>query len=406
MRRREFIGQASAITAALHSPISVASQTPDLSQRIARVIGEYDRQGGHRTGSDVDTKSARWLAGAVTRCGLNPSLEAFIINRVDLKSCYLLVGGRRIEGLPIFDGGFTDAVGARGKFGQLGSETEIGVVEFPPNAEYGPTYLKMRRETRHRAIVIVTRGARSGLTPINAPNFNEPFGPPVLQVSSEEGTWLKEQAGKNAEATLVAQVKRTKAQAFNVTARIAGADPKLAPLVVMTPRSGWGHCASERGGGLACWLEAMRGLAAASPPRGIWFLASSGHELGHIGLEAFMELRHDLVKTARAWIHFGANIGAAQESSHRLQASTDEFEQIAIAAMKTEGTKADEIMPRGAAPFGEAGHIHRGGGQYLSLLGRNALFHHPADRWPEAVDVAAVARLARAFVKVAITMAQ
>jgi hypothetical protein len=95
-----------------------ASQAPDLSQRIACVIGEYDRQGGHRTGSDVDTKSARWLAGAVRRCGLNPSLEAFIINRVDPKSCYLLVGGRRIEGLPIFDGGFTDAVGARGKFGQ------------------------------------------------------------------------------------------------------------------------------------------------------------------------------------------------------------------------------------------------------------------------------------------------
>ncbi len=40
------------------------------------------------------------------------------------------------------------------------------------------------------------------------------------------------------------------------------------------------------------------------------------------------------------------------------------------------------------------------------LCWRNALFHHPADRWPEAVDVAAVARYARAFVKVAITLAQ
>jgi hypothetical protein len=62
MRRREFIGQASAITAAIHSPSVFASQAPDLSQCIARVIGEYDRQGIHRAGSDVDTKSARWLA--------------------------------------------------------------------------------------------------------------------------------------------------------------------------------------------------------------------------------------------------------------------------------------------------------------------------------------------------------
>jgi hypothetical protein len=316
------------------------------------------------------------------------------------------VGGRRIEGLPIFDGGFTDVAGAQGRLGQLGGETEIGLIEAPPNAEYGPTYLKMRRETRHRAIVVITRGARPGLSPINAPHFTEPFGPPVLQVSSEEGSWLMEQAGKNAEVRLMAQVKRSKAQAFNVTARIEGVDSKLSPLVVMTPRSGWGHCASERGGGLVCWLEAMRALAAARPPRSIWFLASSGHELGHVGLEAFMERRPDLVKTARAWIHFGANIGAAQEPGHRLQASSDEFEQIAIAEMRAEGTKADEIMPRGASPFGEAGHVHRGGGQYVSLLGRNALFHHPADRWPEAVDVAAIARYAKAFARVAVTMAQ
>jgi hypothetical protein len=406
MRRREFIRQAGAIIAASHAPIVGGAQAPDLSQRIARVIGEYDRQGIHRTGSEADAKSAQWLTGAVRRCGLKPSLEPFVVNRIDPTSCYLLAPGKRIEGLPVFDGGFTDATGVRGRLGHVGSEAEIGLLEAPPNAEYGPTYLKMRRETRHRAIVVITRGARSGLTPINAPYFTEPFGPPVLQVSSEEGAWLKEQAGRDAEATLVAHVKRAKAQALNVTARLAGADPKLAPLVVMTPRSGWGHCASERGGGLVCWLEAMRALAAAKPPRGIWFLASSGHELGHVGLEAFIGRRPDLAQTARVWIHFGANIGASQEPSHRLQASSGEFEQIAIAAMNAEGTKADEIMPRGATPFGEAGHIHRGGGQYVSLLGRNALFHHPADRWPEAVDVAAVARFARAFVKVAVTLAQ
>jgi hypothetical protein len=406
MRRREFIRQACAITAAFQAPGVSASQSPDLPQRIARIIGEYDRLGIHRTGSEVDAKSARWLAVKVRRCGLNPLLEPFVINRVDPKSCYLLVGGRRIEGLPIFDGGFTDTAGARSRIGLLGSDAEIGLIEAPPNAEYGPTYLTMRRESRHRAIVIVTRGARPGLTPINAPHFTEPFGPPILQVSSEEGQWLKEQADKNSEATLVAHVKRTKAQALNVAARIAGADPKLPPLVVMTPRSGWWRCASERGGGLVCWLEVMRALAAARPPRNIWFVATSGHELGHIGLEAFIERRPELVKNARVWIHFGANIGAAQEPSPRLQASSDEFEQIAVVAMKAEGTKADEITPRGAAPFGEAGHIHRGGGHYVSLLGRNALFHHPADRWPEAVDVAAVSRYARAFVKVAITLAQ
>ena len=35
----------------------------------------------------------------------------------------------------------------------------------------------------------------------------------------------------------------------------------------------------------------------------------------------------------------------------------------------------------------------------------NPLFHHPADRWPDTVDVAAVARYAEAFADVTVTLA-
>ena len=56
-------------------------------------------------------------------------------------------------------------------------------------------------------------------------------------------------------------------------------------------RSGWWGCASERGGGLACWLEIMRAMCAARPVRDTLFLASSGHELGHLGLDAFIQRR-------------------------------------------------------------------------------------------------------------------
>jgi hypothetical protein len=59
---------------------------------------------------------------------------------------------------------------------------------------------------------------------------------------------------------------------------------------------------------------------------------------------------------------------------------------------------------RGSAPYGEAGNVHRGGGRYISLLGRNALFHDPADRWPEVVDIAAIARYASAFSQVALSL--
>ena len=70
--------------------------------------------------------------------------------------------------------------------------------------------------------------------------------------------------------------------------------------MVMTPRSGWWSCGSERGGGIACWLEIMRAVHAAKPARDVLFVASSGHELGHLGLDAYMARRPDLVRAARA----------------------------------------------------------------------------------------------------------
>lgn len=53
-------------------------------------------------------------------------------------------------------------------------------------------------------------------------------------------------------------------------------------------------------------------------------------------------------------------------------------------------------------PFGESRAIHRAGGRYLTLIGSNALFHLPQDRWPVAVDVPAVARTATAYARIAV----
>ena len=44
----------------------------------------------------------------------------------------------------------------------------------------------------------------------------------------------------------------------------------------------------------------------------------------------------------------------------------------------------------------ETRDIHRADGCYVTLVGSNPLFHLPQDRWPHAVDTAAVARVADA----------
>src|SRR5215472_12836202 len=206
---------------------------PDAQQRIVQIIRAFDEQGIHRTATQVDRMSGDWLATEVWRSGLTPARETFTIDRVDPVTASLSAHGRRIEGVPLFDGGFTDASGVSGRLGPLASDGPIGLVEIAPNTAGTGPLGEARRQNRHRAIVVVTRGGRPGLCPSNAESSLHPFGPPVLQVSSEEAGWLSNLARDGSEVTLIAHAKRTSAEAFNVTASIPGTDRALPPLVIM-----------------------------------------------------------------------------------------------------------------------------------------------------------------------------
>jgi hypothetical protein len=385
---------------------SQASDPAERAARIARVIGEYAEQGFHRTGTAVDQASADWLSGQVAQAGLVPAQEPFSLSRIDPIACAVTIDGRRVEGIPLFDGAFTDESGVRGRLGVAGANTEIALVDTNVNAASAGPLGAARRANTHRAIVAITRGRTPGLSPSNADGFLEPFGPPVLQVPSEEAGWLAEQAQRGAEAHLVAHVARTPAVAHNVTTSIAGSSPELPPFVVMTPRSGWYWCASERGGGIAAWLEIMRELRTRRPARTLLFVASSGHELGHLGIDAFIARRPGIVKSTAGWLHLGANIGAATDPSITLQASDEEMDAALTRALKGFGLTVTRRTARGAVPGGEAEAVHHGGGRYVSVIGGNRLFHHQADRGVEAVAPVAIANFSAAFVALVEEMAR
>lgn len=372
-----------------------AQASGDRATRIARIIEAYDRQGIHRTGTEVDRRSAEWLRDEARRAGAAVRLEPFYFERVDPGPCLIEIDGTSVEGLPLFDGTFTVAQGIGGRLGFPGSSADILLMTAAPAdiSSEGRSLSELRRGGRHRAIVVVTNGAHPGLSPMNAASFAAPFGLPVLQVGSEHGAWLDERAHAGATARFVAHANRTRTEAFNVVGSVTGRTRRLPPVVVITPRSGWWNCASERGGGLACWLEAIREAVALRGPRTVMFLASSGHELGHLGLDDFIERQEPLVEGAAAWLHFGANIGAAGGRA-RVQSSDDDIEKMGLSAFERAGVQPLQRVARGTVPAGEARNIHAGGGRYLSLLGSSPYFHSPADRWPAAVDVASVERFA------------
>ena len=376
--------------------------TSDQSQRIARIIGEYDAQGWHRTGTVVDHESAQWLAGLVSETGADVSLEPFELSRIDPGECYLEIGGERIPGLPMFDGTFTNTEGIRGRLGLVGSPVEIGVGKVSLEGGADEALTAARRSGDHKALVAVTVGGRPGLMPSNAPQFLSPFGCPVLQVGSEAQALLNEHIERDSEARLVAAVTRAPAESFNVVGRIDGQDRSLPPLIVMTPRSGWWYCASERGGGLACWLEVMRAVSETRPQRDVIFVATSGHEVGLYGIHAFLENRQDLARDAFAWIHFGANIGCSQGSIGHYAATDEDLVDRTKSALDKVGTARAE---RGARFPSESGVVANKGGSVVALVGSgNPVFHLESDRWPGMVDVSAVAGYANAFANLAVQL--
>jgi hypothetical protein len=371
-----------------------------LEQRVGAVIEAYDSQGNHRSGTAVDHESAHWLVACAQRLGVEATLEPFDLNRIDPQPSYLRVADRCIGGVPLFDADFTGPNGVSGRLGALGSEAEIAVIETDPFTLIEPqkeqrNAVAAARRSRHKAVVVLTRGKFPGLFLLNALSFKTPAGPPMLQVSSAEAERLQEQMAARAEAMVVIACVRTTTQAFNVTAKIAGSEPSPSPLVIMTPRSGWWQCASERGGGLACWLETMRVLACAKPTRDCYFIACSGHELGFLGIDAYLRRRADLVRGAHQWIHFGANIGSPRQA-HLIHASDDLAERWAISILRSEAITLGATAER-AVPRGEPGMLHRCGARYVALVCGTDVFHHAADRWPDAIDQALLARYARAF---------
>ncbi|HSG90136.1 MAG TPA: hypothetical protein VLA56_13065 [Pseudomonadales bacterium] len=412
--RRELLAIGAALVAGtcaapLARAMSLADGTGAAGQRerIAAVIRHWDALGIHRTGTDADTATAAWLAEEAQALGFEARLEAFPFRRrTPVAATLTLADGTRFEGVPLFDGGQTPDGGFEARLGTAAGE--MPVLRVPPyDSMPGARALDDARHAgEHPGILAVTddRVVLPGQALLNAESWHAPYGPPVLQLPSTALATLE--AAMGTEARLDARFRVDRVEAHNVRIDVPGRDPSLAPVVVITPRSGWWHSTSERGGGIALWLDLLAMLAQTPPLRPVIFSANTGHELGHVGMQRFLDANEALVGAAHGWIHLGANFAAALHPQVRLQASDAELMALAADAMTRHRAPPMVRTDLDREPFGEARDIHAGGGRYVSLLGANGAFHHPADRWPDAVDLQRCVDLSFAFREVLGALAQ
>ena len=380
-----------------------------MQSRIAEIISEYAGQGIHRTGTNVDNQSADWLMQRIEMLDVAATDTAFEFQRLQPITTQLSLAGSTIPGVPLYDCHYTNESAITGSIGELGSNADIGVSMSLPfaSAPNGLLIHAARKEWQHKAIVVVTdsRLPKDGVALLNAEDFTSPFGPPVLQVANKHWADIQSAIKSGMEASLVLHCEYVEATARNVEARIEGSKPDLDPIVVMTPRSGWWANASERGGGIACFLEIMRAVKAAAPKRDVIFTANTGHELGHTGLDLFLHNNAGLIQDAHIWMHLGANFAAKFGSQIMLQYSDDEAVTSLDPWLREHGLTPGAVTPIGQRPLGEARNVYDGQGRYVSILGGNGLFHHPDDQWPDAVDLPTTAKWVKAFTQLAVAVA-
>ena len=387
-----------------------ASDSAALRERAANDIQAWDAIVEHRTGTLGDRQTADWLASAATAAGASPSLDEFRLSRWEPRRCVVQVGAEEIAGVPLFDSGTTGPDGVTAPLVDLPNDADgIGLGAIGPAAgrDANHALAEARRGNRPAVVAVAKMNADvPGLALQNADRFTAPFGLPVLQVASEHEARLRDAARQGATARVIVDVDKQDTTGCNVAVRIAGTaaeSSQLAPLAIVTPKSSWWTSTAERGGGIAIWLALLRHFVAHPPRRDVFFVATSGHELGHLGFADYLR-RNPRPAHAKAWIHLGANF-ASRGARVRLQSSDEELRQLALAAMaKAEAPPADEVPP-GQPPGGEARNLFDLGSRYVSLLGTNAWFHHPDDRWPDTVDVDMATRLVQAMLEVADALA-
>ena len=379
------------------------SPPPDLfDETKARAVAwltAWDSQGHHRTGTTGDETGALWLEHEAAGFGVDVATEAFTLKRLDPVACYLELDGERISAVPAFDAPGTGASGVIGTLSLSDREDAILVAQLSPRSVYTGEYDRLRRNAAHRALVIVCTGVRPGMGLLNAEQFRNPYGAPTIHVSSEASETVLAAVARDAPAQVVADNAYLSAAARNVVVAISGSRRFLPPVVVMTPRSSWWQSTAERGGGIVCWLESLRALVATPPACDVTFTANSGHELGHLGLDDFIARRPGWEWPISAgganWVHFGANLGAA-DGALCLQSASADLRQLTEFALGGVGQTPNVVAPKTLVPSGETRDIHRAGGRYVTLVGSNSWFHLPQDRWPHAVDIDAVTRVATA----------
>jgi hypothetical protein len=348
-------------------------------------VQRYDTFGVHRYGSPGLDKALDWIAGELKQAGLTVSSQPFSLHRqYDFESATLTDDGEQRAVVPQW----------------WIPETQAGFALTAPIAPDGdaPAPEKFVRarlpydrgaylNAGHRAAIdkALARQPRAVLLTIDHPSgeiftynvaqTDRAWSVPVILVAPKDSALLDAAQRSGQPVSLsVRGAMRHDVPGRNVVARRDHGKGKW--IVVSTPVSSWFTSTCERAPGIAAFLALAR-LSQLWLQADFVFVATSGHEIGHGGMEHFLKDGAPPPDTTLAWVHLGASLACSADNQRLILAS----DAMAPAVTRRFKDISGQKLTGAQAGVGELREVLAAGyPRFFGMAGYHRYFHTPADR--------------------------
>jgi len=395
-----------------------ADSGPLSGARLYEDVIAYYNLGEHRTASGNDLRTSQWLLEQLRAAGLKATFQSFSLRQFFIRQTRLAIDERTIRAFPLW---FPRSTGADPIVGTLATSDKtdgqgslkgrLALVRFPAAAGTAMVKGSVHSEIILAAakagatgVVAITESATKEIIALNSPAGAGPWPVPVVLAGSRDEPALIGAARSGARVSLLLDGEDdADANGKNVIARL---DRGKDLIVISTPQSGWFRCAGERGPGIALLLGLARWASQRPSGASFLFVSTSGHELGGVGMTAFLRDLAPPPERVLCWIHLGAGIatysweeGSAglkrlQEPDSRrfLMASRD-----LVPMLTTSFAGLPGLTPTVGRAVGEFEFIVNRGYRAFGVAAGHRFHHTPADS-PEMTGPEILEPVARAFV--------
>jgi acetyl esterase/lipase len=292
-----------------------AARPPLSGSELHDIVKQYAALGDHRTASEVDRRTADWLANLLRQVGLQVEFQDFEVPQFQLRAASLKVAGQNVECFPVWPPKATEkpVVAPLTVANAASLHGKIALITENPRLRRDEVVLLQRLVAAGvaGAVILDARGEGTIHAP-NVPRVGEPPEIPMLYAANNDRESLSSAAQRGDEVELFIDGEfQSRAKARNVVATLERGPKRI---VVSTPYSGWFRCGGERGSGLAMFVSLARWAASRETEFSYTFLANSAHELGCAGMTAFLEHQAPESETVVCWLHLGANVALLPEA--------------------------------------------------------------------------------------------